>query len=66
MHPVLLSAVVPESDASPADVIARISAVADELEWRMEVPEPVDWEAVIDSGAGPGLALGVERRLRAR
>ena len=35
-------------------VVAAIDAVS-----------PVDWEAVIALGGGPGLALGAERRLRA-
>ena len=36
------------------EVVAAIDAVS-----------PVDWEAVISLGGGPGLALGAERRLRA-
>ena len=67
MHPTLLSAAaIPESESTPAELIARICAIADEMDQRVEVPQPVDWEAVIDSGAGPGLALGAERRLRPR
>ena len=38
--------------------VGQVVAAIDEV-------TPVDWEAVIENGGGPALALGAERRLRA-
>ena len=66
MQSTLLNAVaIPECEDRQADLVARLNAIADDLAQR-RITRGVDWEQVIDMGAGPGLALGVERRLRPR
>lgn len=63
MHPTFLSAVaIPESDEAPGELLARLSAVAEELER----VQPVDWEEDLARGGGPCLALGAERRSNPR
>jgi hypothetical protein len=46
----------------PEDTIARVQAMADELDRH----QPVDWEEDLARGGGPCLALGVDRRSRPR
>ena len=54
---------IPEAESlARDDVIARVQAVADELARA----QPVDWEADLDRGGGPCLALGAERRASPR
>ena len=66
MQSTLLNAVaIPECEDRQDDLVARLNAIADDLAQR-RITRGVDWEQVIDMGAGPGLALGVERRLRPR
>jgi hypothetical protein len=58
MSPLLLLAVPEAENLSGDDVIARVQSIADELA-RLQ---PVDWEADLERGGGPCLALGAERR----
>ena len=58
--------------ASPRDLLEMaLAAESDgqcvsQLEAAIRLLGPVDWEASIESGTGPGLALGADRRIRAR
>jgi hypothetical protein len=59
---------VPEAEnvaaAAPRleDTVARVQAIAEELDGR----QPVDWEEDLARGGGPSLALGAERRCAPR
>lgn len=48
------------------DCHTKLAAAGKDPASAMAVEQPcgVDWEELIESGGGPGLALGVERRLR--
>jgi hypothetical protein len=62
MSPLLLVALPEVENVADGSVIARVQAIADELEKL----QPVDWEDDLARGGGPSLALGVERRARPR
>lgn len=50
---------IPEAENLAGDeLIGRVQAIADELARQ----QAVDWEAVLESGSCPALALGAERR----
>ena len=62
MSPLLLLALPEAENPAGEDVIARVQAIANELARG----QPVDWEADLDRGGGPCLALGAERRSNPR
>ena len=58
MSPLLLLAVPEVENVSDGSTLARVQAIADELEkW-----QAVDWDEDLARGGGPALALGAERR----
>jgi hypothetical protein len=58
MSPLLLVALPEAENVADDTLIARVMAIADELE-RLQ---PVDWDEDLARGGGPCLALGAERR----
>ena len=58
MSPLLLLAVPEAESLSREDLVARVQAIANDLAGE----QPIDWEADLDRGGGPCLALGAERR----
>jgi hypothetical protein len=58
----LLMALPEAENAADAALVARIQAIAEELE-RLQ---PVDWDEDLARGGGPALALGAERRSNPR
>jgi hypothetical protein len=58
MSPLLLIALPEVEYVADGSVLARVQAIADELEKL----QPVDWDEDLARGGGPCLALGAERR----
>lgn len=68
LHTLLNAVAVPEAGANAdADaLIARIAVIAADLEARPPDYVVIDWDRELSEGRGPCLALGAERRTRAR
>jgi hypothetical protein len=62
MSPLLLVALPEAENVADDGLIARVQAIAEELEKL----QPVDWDEDLARGGGPCLALGAERRANPR